>query len=118
MTSNNYHKLYMRSYRRKYPERISMSNKLWRDKHKLKLKHFISELNKLRTTKISFIKPKTGEYAKFPTIAKEVGELHGCKYLENNQFCNQPKQPGKPYCPKHSNICYIRLKPAEEIASN
>ena len=103
-------------------ERLKENNRARNEKYRrlhLKLppksEHYLSQAKLSRINQISFIKPKIGEYAEYPTIAQQISELHGCKFLINKTFCNQARLKGKPYCQYHNDVCYIRLKSEENI---
>jgi len=102
-------------------QRLKENNRARNEKYRrlhLKLpakpEHYLSKIPRYSFTQISFIKPKKGEYAEFPTIAQQIAGLHGCKFLKNGVFCNGTRLKGKPYCQTHADVCYVRLKPGEE----
>ena len=112
----DYHRSWMAShpnYQQRYRERNPNYRKLWYIRYKsrnpelqARRKQLLTQLLSSRSPETSFLKPNPEEYGEFPSIAREVINLKGCKYLINQCFCNQQKLINKPYCSIHSMICY------------
>ncbi len=122
------HPNYQQEWRQKNP----MWRKAWYQRYKHRdaerqslLKHQawllaqqISNEVSRRPSVVSLLIPNAEEYAEWadlPTKLRSLLELTGCKYLEENEFCNQPKIPNKPYCQKHSERCYLKGKLTDEL---
>jgi len=110
-------------YQKLYREKNPNHRKAWTlrfpnrdaDKQAFKAKALpqnISHQIEERSQPRGLIKPNVEEYSQWTQLSPKclslIG-LEGCKYLKGNEFCNQPKQDGKPYCLAHSLICYFKL---------
>ena len=108
------HPDYQRLYRSKDPNHRKLWNIRFPNRsadEQAKAKVIVTHMGYARIPQLSLMKPMCEEYAEFPIIAQQIMKLNECKYLKNNKFCNLPRQPGKPYCTTHMNMCYLPVNP-------